>query len=739
VRELCYTSVPRSLRGSQGYGIAAHTRDMPGAIVDLLERLSKYESTSRSAVDFRDSPVGVSHLLVGPATQRLQVVSRIAACAPDFSGRSNYIAHHVVLDAREAAAFAAGPAELAAEPGMLWDSWSGEARLLDARLLPSPRDPAAAAPSGIDPAWLAVIADRARQRGRTTYLIPPPGVDLLAVVRSVFALLPPEVRWATTFTTYAHATFPGPAFACQLQGVVPGTPFAADVQSRFRANCLDLSKPAPALQAASLPTRTPQTQGRPDKKPTPGQAKTSDARSDLELFRSAFGDIPPDQLSARPAHPTPSAGHATNPPPPSPSKAKLLITLISGLALLLAVIIGGIIWWPKQREEVAARRPATPPAATPPAATPPAATPPAATPPAATPPAAPPDKPQSSEAKRLDGQTSVAGGQKILPDDLLEGSKETELSDVPIGNFDDLVLLPASGLLELERRQSKLSPRRHIKTTGKKPKTIAELRKDSNNVIRLHVLAFEDFTELLRYAAFALDKEPNSVIAKFNAPIRQELKLHSEGTNTYTLFDDSIANTRVTSAWKAVKALDESPTLHLQFKTALCYRVEKLLVIEPPDERMAFGFETHSLGPDLKYAEFRLSLKGRGTTKKTLLERPDGTVFDPGGDWAVFKIKPGKALNSAMKNLRDKHRVVANQIASETKQHPDLKNRTAEQAARIQSLRDQQTELAQDLNILTESAGDPSKSLDYLKVRVEVRVKPDREGIVIIDSLTPVD
>lgn len=97
--ELVYTSASRGLRpGSVGFCTVARHENMPEGLVLDLEKLSGF-----------DLPPGIenvqaiySFLTVERPTEKYRVFCRKRVCAiPDYSGRINYIAHHLILNEEE--------------------------------------------------------------------------------------------------------------------------------------------------------------------------------------------------------------------------------------------------------------------------------------------------------------------------------------------------------------------------------------------------------------------------------------------------------------------------------------------------------------------------------------------------------------------------------------------------------------------------------------------------------------
>ena len=199
--ELVYTSAPRGLRpGTSGYATVACTRGMPAAYVEALETLSGYKPVF-AAGDARAAlnPVSFAHRRLTLGGKTVSVLSRVAFCGFDHTGRTNKLAHHLVLDRAEWVP--GGPAWLLRQPQVLLERWDGEPRHLDAepRLPAGDPGPAVAASWGTltgDPGWAGALAETADgTTPRQAFLVFEPGLDVLPLIAEAIALLPPEMRW----------------------------------------------------------------------------------------------------------------------------------------------------------------------------------------------------------------------------------------------------------------------------------------------------------------------------------------------------------------------------------------------------------------------------------------------------------------------------------------------------------------------------------------------------------------
>ena len=92
MQQLLYTSAPKLLEaGKTGFGTLARSKEMPQPLVAYLERISTF-----------DRQAGVAAVLCY-TTHRMgrvifHVFSRVGDCGADYTGRTNHLAHHFVIE-----------------------------------------------------------------------------------------------------------------------------------------------------------------------------------------------------------------------------------------------------------------------------------------------------------------------------------------------------------------------------------------------------------------------------------------------------------------------------------------------------------------------------------------------------------------------------------------------------------------------------------------------------------------
>jgi hypothetical protein len=255
--ELIYTSASRGLvTASGGFCTVAATAGTSRQVTAKLEGLSGYQfhfglSDPRAA----QNPVNFAHTRVRIGAETLSVLSRVAFCGADYSGRTNKIAHHFLLERGEE--MPNGPAWMimAMARGLFVAGWNSEPQDLPKRALrgiiatePRPAEPARTwhAATG-DAGWAGVLVQAFRENPKVpAFVIFKPGTDLLPLFEESLALLPPEERWQVGFATYYTALPAG----CQYhwRGVLAGSAAAKEIARFPNAVVIDLT--APLGQAA---------------------------------------------------------------------------------------------------------------------------------------------------------------------------------------------------------------------------------------------------------------------------------------------------------------------------------------------------------------------------------------------------------------------------------------------------------------------------------------------------------
>jgi len=127
-QQLIYTSAPRGvIAGRSGHCTVARSAAMRDALMLQLEKLSYYQHLSLSGGQER--PIYCARLL-DLRGSRYHVLTRIQDAGLDFTGRTNFLAHHLIFAPEEVRQFASPPAILRDWPGWV-KSWTKEPELFE--------------------------------------------------------------------------------------------------------------------------------------------------------------------------------------------------------------------------------------------------------------------------------------------------------------------------------------------------------------------------------------------------------------------------------------------------------------------------------------------------------------------------------------------------------------------------------------------------------------------------------
>jgi hypothetical protein len=263
--QLIYTSAPRLLdAGLTGFGTVARHRAIPPLVVKAVERISQFARQPGYPVD----RLIFCHRTLTVGGARFHVLSRLRDAGSDYSGRTNHIAHHLVVAAQEVAQLAPGsatPADILLQ--MAWlDRWdAGPEWLADDRLVPLQRF---ARTTSTDRAWESVTGDPAGcwllvngRNARSACLIHPTGADPLPLIAASQHAQQTADAWQSAFTTALQPTDEAQEF--RWIGLTADSPLRGPMESSGRP-LLDLTNPAslpkpelPAAPAAPSPAAAP--------------------------------------------------------------------------------------------------------------------------------------------------------------------------------------------------------------------------------------------------------------------------------------------------------------------------------------------------------------------------------------------------------------------------------------------------------------------------------------------------
>lgn len=356
VQELMYTSAPRGLRpGTRGFCTVAATQGMSPLLIEKLESLSGYRALfppndGRAGLN----PVAYSHLRIHVGGKDYSVLSRVCAAGVDYTDRGNKFAHHLVLEAGELPH--GGPAWLMQQPHVMASAWNGEVQWLPPRAgfprgdsMPSVCTAWHRATG--DAGWAGVVAEAMLSGADSGIcLLFEPGIEILPLIGEGLALLPAEVRWGITFSTYSASLPQG--LECRCRCFAVNTPEAKAATKTSRGLVLNLGASLGKAEGGAL-VETART-GRRPRTPEPAQemaqAMPSAGRPGA-VPRPLNAGALPYAVSPEPQYPPVdeaprNAGRpAAAPPPPPPRTSpnsrgrRRRSLLIAGLAVPFLVIL----------------------------------------------------------------------------------------------------------------------------------------------------------------------------------------------------------------------------------------------------------------------------------------------------------------------------------------------------------------------------------------------------------------
>ncbi|HMO15186.1 MAG TPA: hypothetical protein PKD64_09230 [Pirellulaceae bacterium] len=249
IQELLYTSHKgEGLRPGSGggYCTVVCTHGMPSNIVRILEQLSGY----RHPFDIHDrrslqNPILYRSISMPIGGVNYAILSRVADVRNEHSGRSNKLAHHVILS--ESEFVEAGPAAILSMNGFCVTDWDGVVR----EVLPRRSSELANVGRGEssfrlwallagDSGWAGTVAEelvRTQATGNSVRVIFPLGTDCLGLCTEVYEMIPPAKRWQITFSTYGTDS----NSPCHLNFILDGTREATIARKDKRKLVIDLT------------------------------------------------------------------------------------------------------------------------------------------------------------------------------------------------------------------------------------------------------------------------------------------------------------------------------------------------------------------------------------------------------------------------------------------------------------------------------------------------------------------
>jgi hypothetical protein len=303
--QLIYTSAPRCQEaGRSGFGTVARHRGISPLLVSVIERASQFSRLPGTDSD----RVIFCHRIINLGAAKFHLLSAIRDAGADYTGRTNHIAHHLVVEPREIAQLGTScpsPAQILLN--MPWaTSWNDTPRYLAdseevslASLRSTLSSNAWAYLCGSpDQGWLLSSGEASRG----AYLVHHPATDLREIFDESLRLIPDRL-WQISFTTALQPSDEVSDF--RWIGVEEQSPMRAKAEVSGRA-ILNLADPSslPRIeapqQAAALPV-FPAPPPTVSEQEAPGKAMPDAFEPDsVAVFPTASQRAVPTQYVDRP-------------------------------------------------------------------------------------------------------------------------------------------------------------------------------------------------------------------------------------------------------------------------------------------------------------------------------------------------------------------------------------------------------------------------------------------------------
>ena len=279
IQELISTSAPRCLDGNAGFGIVAQTQGMSPNVSRVVNALSGY--THIAAPGSVKNPVIYLHAIRQTGGMLLHIISRIADCGNDYSGRSNRIAHHWIIEEGDIRSLPGGPAELTAQ-NIFRSQWTEKPSVLPPRTLSStdvvPKKCTAWEQMTGDAGWGGIVAERAEKRDPISIIFSPEqsGIHLRTLIGEALGLLPSSVRWGITFCTYSMKSHEAGGGKIQIKCFLAGSEESQFARQSPDTLVIDLRQRQGAAPAGKYVELARGTVKPPPSVPTAGTSAPSD-------------------------------------------------------------------------------------------------------------------------------------------------------------------------------------------------------------------------------------------------------------------------------------------------------------------------------------------------------------------------------------------------------------------------------------------------------------------------------
>ena len=299
IQELISTSAPRCLDGNVGFGIVAQTQGMSPNVSQAANALSGY--THIAAPGSAANPVIYLHAARQTGGMLLHIVSRIADCGNDYSGRSNRIAHHWIIEESDVRSLPGGPCELTAQ-NIFRSQWTEKPAVLPPKNLSStdvpPKKCTAWEQMTGDAGWGGIVAERAEKGDPISIIFSPEhsGIHLRTLIGEALGLLPSSVRWRITFSTYSMKSHEAGGGKIQIKCFLAGSEESQFARQSPNTLVIDLWQRQEAAPAGKYVEWARGTVKPPPRSAVNGASSPSASEVHNALQRVAFKNTPMEEI-----------------------------------------------------------------------------------------------------------------------------------------------------------------------------------------------------------------------------------------------------------------------------------------------------------------------------------------------------------------------------------------------------------------------------------------------------------
>jgi hypothetical protein len=205
MHQIIFTSLPKTLTGGSGYGIAAATPDCPRLALEEVTKLAGYSEIYPASHPSKDQNP-INYFFVKQSG--FYILGRLSSAPNDYSGRFNYLGQFYIFGAESLPD--CGPAELLKSLPFI-DRFEGEARYLTPTSLPIiPKKGPIVCKSWQqwmgNAGWAGAAADQIMSGSQINILYATEcrGQEALNLLAELFTLLPKPSIWQTTFATHVE-------------------------------------------------------------------------------------------------------------------------------------------------------------------------------------------------------------------------------------------------------------------------------------------------------------------------------------------------------------------------------------------------------------------------------------------------------------------------------------------------------------------------------------------------------